>query len=121
MAYKFIDRLLRRDHEERTVTVKLPRLQPGGPTEGRYRAVSIWPGEPSCEGARQMSLMRFLCAKAPRLPLPECDQVECNCRYQHYSDRRSGGDRRRTPSGNPLPGIGERRSGSDRRSGGRSS
>jgi len=62
----------------------------------RFRAVSIRPGEGCCEAARQFGNMRFLCAKAPRLPLPECTAAACNCRYVHYSDRRSGQDRRRT-------------------------
>lgn len=62
----------------------------------RFRAVSIRPGEDSCEAARQFGNMRFLCAKAPRLPVPECTAPVCNCRYVHFSDRRSGQDRRRT-------------------------
>lgn len=62
----------------------------------RFRAVSIRPGDDSCEAARQFGNLRFLCAKAPRLPLPECTAAACNCRFVHYSDRRSGQDRRRT-------------------------
>ena len=62
----------------------------------RFRAVSIRPGDDSCEAARQFGNMRFLCAKAPRLPVPECTAAVCNCRYVHFSDRRSGQDRRRT-------------------------
>ena len=64
--------------------------------DSRFRAVSIRPGDGSCEAARQFGNMRFLCAKAPRLPVPECTAAACNCRYVHYSDRRSGQDRRRT-------------------------
>jgi len=59
----------------------------------RFRAVSIRPGEGCCEAARQFGNMRFLCTKAPRLPVPECTAA-CNCRYVHYSDRRRGQDRR---------------------------
>jgi hypothetical protein len=60
----------------------------------RFRAVAIRPGDGSCEAARQFGNMRFLCAKAPRLPVPECTAATCECRYVHYSDRRSGQDRR---------------------------
>jgi hypothetical protein len=62
----------------------------------RFRAVGIRPGDGSCEAARQFGNMRFLCAKAPRLPVPECTAATCECRYVHYSDRRSGQDRRAT-------------------------
>lgn len=62
----------------------------------RFRAVSIRPGENCCEAARQFGRMRFLCAKAPRLPVPECTAATCSCRYVHFADRRSGQDRRAT-------------------------
>lgn len=67
----------------------------GAKLDTPFRAVSIRPGEGSCEAARQFGGMRFLCAKAPRLPLPECNAAECNCTYVHFADRRSGQDRRR--------------------------
>jgi hypothetical protein len=60
----------------------------------RFRAVSIRPGEGCCEAANQFGKLRFLSAKAPRLPLPECTAATCNCRYVHFADRRSGRDRR---------------------------
>jgi hypothetical protein len=59
-----------------------------------FHAVGIVPGDPSCEAAKQMGRMRFLSAKAPPLPLPDCHAAVCTCRYAHYSDRRSGQDRR---------------------------
>jgi len=62
----------------------------------RFRAVSIRPGEDCCEAAKQFGRMRFLCAKAPRLPVPECAAATCSCRYVHFADRRSGQDRRAT-------------------------
>lgn len=83
----------------RTFTDTKPGTRPGASKpreEARYRAVSIRPGEGSCEAARQFGKMRFLCAKAPRLPLPECAAAACNCRYLHYADRRTGRDRRRS-------------------------
>jgi hypothetical protein len=39
-------------------------------------------------------LSRKLSAEAPALPLPDCDVATCTCRHAHYSDRRSGIDRR---------------------------
>jgi hypothetical protein len=84
----------------------------------RFRAVSIRPGEDSCEAARQFGNMRFLCAKAPRLPVPECSAATCNCRYVHYADRRSGQDRRRRYDWTRERDVGvvNRRAGGGRRS-----
>jgi hypothetical protein len=59
-----------------------------------FRAVSIKPGHQCCEGAKQFAGIRFLGAKAPKLPLPDCQAPVCNCRYVHHADRRSGEDRR---------------------------
>lgn len=63
-------------------------------SDSRYHAVSIRAGDPCCEAARQFGQLRMLSAKAPALPLPGCDLATCTCRYAHYSDRRSGIDRR---------------------------
>jgi len=88
---EILDMLLRRLRgEAEPIVVRKP--SPG--TDTRFRAVAIRPGEHSCEAARQFGKMRFLCAKAPRLPVPECDAGVCNCRYVHHADRRSGTDRR---------------------------
>lgn len=59
-----------------------------------YHAVSIKFEKNACEAAREMSGRRFLSSAAPRLPLPECDVLECRCRFAHHSDRRSSKDRR---------------------------
>jgi hypothetical protein len=59
-----------------------------------YHAVSIKPGLVCCQASKQFGNMRFLAGKAPRLPLPECSSPSCTCLYAHYSDRRSGSDRR---------------------------
>jgi hypothetical protein len=67
---------------------------PPRPAAEPYHAVAIVPGLKSCEAARQFGKMRFLSTKAPRLPLPDCHVAECACRYSHFSDRRSGVDRR---------------------------
>jgi hypothetical protein len=112
MPIRFFRRLL---GERADATPARPvRLDLGKREESPYRAIGIWPGEPSCLGARQFAQLRFLYRSAPRLPLPECDQAECHCTYTHYSDRRSGAERR-SPSGVLPPGMVDRRSGQDRR------
>ena len=86
----------------------------------KYHAVSIRVGLESCKAARDLEGRRFLATAAPRLPLAECDILECNCRFAHHDDRRSGHDRR-SPFGASgiAAGTGayrqERRAGSDRR------
>ena len=59
-----------------------------------YHAVSIKFDSKACEAAKAMSGRRFLSNAAPRIPLPDCDSLECNCRFAHHKDRRSGKDRR---------------------------
>jgi hypothetical protein len=86
-----------------------------------FHAVSIRYSSNACNAAREMEGRRFLSSTAPRLPLPDCDVSECNCRFIHHKDRRSGRDRR-----SPFPATGfgggsgvfekERREGRDRRS-----
>jgi len=90
MALRFLKDLLRREPDDRPAITTLVKAR----SENRFQAVSIHPGETSCEAARQMASIRFLCAAGPHLPLPECDVATCGCRYTHYSDRRSGQDRR---------------------------
>ena len=63
-------------------------------TKSAYHAVSIKFDRNACEAAQKMSGRRFLSSAAPRLPLPECDVLECNCRFTHHEDRRSSKDRR---------------------------
>lgn len=66
-----------------------------------YHAVSIKFTGNACKAARDLEGRRFLSSAAPRLPLPECDVLECNCRFAHHQDRRTGKDRRSpfAPSG----------------------
>jgi hypothetical protein len=63
-------------------------------SSGQYHAVSIKYDSGACEAAKAMEGRRFLSNAAPRLPLPECDVLECNCRFTHHKDRRTGKDRR---------------------------
>jgi hypothetical protein len=59
-----------------------------------FHAVSIYYAKSACEAARNMDGRRFLSSAAPRLPLAECDVLECKCRFVHHKDRRKGADRR---------------------------
>lgn len=86
----------------------------------QFHAVSIKYEGRACEAAKNMSGRRFLATAAPKLPLPECDVLDCSCRFAHYDDRRSHKDRR-SPfgPGGVAGGTGsfssEQRAGSDRR------
>lgn len=68
------------------------RIEDTGSTA--YHAVSIKFDANACEAAKALSGRRFLSSAAPRLPLPECNVLECRCRFAHHKDRRSGKDRR---------------------------
>jgi len=66
-----------------------------------YHAVAIRCGKSSCQAAQDNQSERYLSAEAPLLPLPQCDRPDqCECRYQHYEDRRDG-PRRRSEQGLP--------------------
>jgi len=85
-----------------------------------FHAVSIKYSSNACNAAKAMTGRRFLASAAPRLPLPECDALECRCGFAHHADRRSGNDRR-SPfnTGRFVGGTGslpaERRNRRDRR------
>ena len=59
-----------------------------------YHAVSIKLDGNACEAAKAMEGRRFLATAAPRLPLPECNGLECRCHFIHHQDRRLRKDRR---------------------------
>ncbi len=56
-----------------------------------WRAVSVVATKGGCESVRALSGKRFLCAQAPRLPLPDCPYAHrCACIYRKHEDRRAG-------------------------------
>lgn len=59
-----------------------------------FHAVSIQPCADACSAVKALKGKRFLSHNPPFLPLADCDQSLCNCRYQHHADRRSADDRR---------------------------
>jgi len=83
---------------ERVVTGDSPPQQS---KSSPYHAIAIRPGPDCCQGALTIGDKRFLSHKAPPLPLRGCDAVSCRCRYTHFSDRRSGVDRRAPDVWNP--------------------
>ncbi len=62
--------------------------------EPTFHAVSIIFSDNACNAAKELDGRRFLSSAAPRLPLAECDVLECSCRFVHHKDRRAGKDRR---------------------------
>lgn len=62
--------------------------------ESDFHAVSIRPCRDACSAVKALKGQRFLSHNPPFLPLADCDQSMCNCRYQHHADRRSEEDRR---------------------------
>lgn len=55
-----------------------------------YRGVEVIP-HPSkhCAAVEQIAGYRILAEEAPQLPLPDCDEADCQCRYAQYRDRRT--------------------------------
>ncbi len=103
------------------VTTKVNLRAIAGSSE--YHAVSLKFTDGACAPAREMKDRRFLASAAPKLPLPECDVLECNCRFVHFSDRRASKDRRSpfAPGGaGGVTGVydSEQRGGKERRNGG---
>jgi len=47
-----------------------------------------------CHAIRKYEGKRLLSNEAPTLPLPDCDQSNCSCRFEHFDDRRDAGNRR---------------------------
>jgi hypothetical protein len=58
-----------------------------------FHAVTIAPGPRACPEARALQGQRFLSRAAPPLPLKNCGSAQCECRYEHYDDRRKGNRR----------------------------
>ena len=77
-----------------------------------WRSVKIAPGAKRCEYASILTGKVFLIDEAPPLPLVNCHQSDCFCRYVYLDDRRSGIDRR---IGADDPGHGAATERTDRR------
>lgn len=66
----------------------------GERTDSGFHAVAIRPCKDACSAVKALEGRRFLSDNPPFLPLADCDQSMCKCRYQHHPDRRSTQDRR---------------------------
>ena len=99
---------------------EIAESKPAAKDSDSFHAVAIKYSESACDAAKAMTGCRFLSGAAPRLPLPECDFLECGCKFAHYDDRRKGHDRRSPfAPGGPTGATGsyaqERREKIDRR------
>ena len=74
-----------------------PEPAPAAPRKApsRFHAVTIVPGRRACAEARALQGQRFLSREAPPLPLKNCGSPQCECRYEHYDDRRTQARRAR--------------------------
>lgn len=84
-----------------------------------FHAVSIKYAASACLAAKRLEGKRYLSSAAPKIPLPDCDVLECKCRFVHHADRREG-DERRNPYRAGIAGETgkheqEQRQGADRR------
>jgi hypothetical protein len=59
-----------------------------------FHAVSLKFRSSACSAAKSLKGKRFLSNAAPRVPLADCDVLECKCRFVHHRDRRAGDERR---------------------------
>ena len=67
---------------------------PDSSSDTRWRSVKIRPGASTCRPVAEITGHIFLAQDAPSLPLANCSQKNCQCRYVFLEDRRSGDDRR---------------------------
>ncbi len=108
-----------RSRQDRVPVSKKPRRRVTR-HERDYHAVSIKFAPQACSAAKELEGKRFLSTAAPRLPLPECDILECECRFAHHKDRRAAKDRRNVFTASGFSAATgkheqERRQGEDRR------
>ncbi len=108
-----------RKRREGSSEVSSPKLRSKS-SNSQFHAVSIKYSGRACEAAKNMTGRRFLATAAPKLPLPECDILECSCRFAHHEDRRTQKDRRSPfgpggTTGSTGTFNAEQRAGSDRR------
>jgi hypothetical protein len=64
--------------------------------DSQHHGVSIeFNDATACGAVKRIGSKRFLRGEVPALPLSECHAENCECRYAHYDDRRTGEDDRR--------------------------
>jgi hypothetical protein len=60
-----------------------------------FPGVSIKLCAHACDAAKELEKHRFLSREAPLLPLADCNQLNCACKYVHHNDRRDVNEDRR--------------------------
>ena len=86
--------LYRRTQATTTKRPPLPSRPGKAKPDSQFHAVSLKFPASACDAAKAMEGKRFLSSAAPRIPLAECDSLECKCRFIHHKDRRESDDRR---------------------------
>jgi hypothetical protein len=83
----------------------------------KYHCVEVVAGAHACTAARALKHVKLLSADAPKLPLATCENpADCDCTYEHFSDRRHGSRRADEHVLNAIAyTVDERRSGRGRR------
>ncbi len=66
----------------------------GSAPDKRWGSITIQPGTISCRSVAEITNRPFPAQDVPSLPLKDCTQENCRCRYNFLKDRRSGDDRR---------------------------
>jgi len=84
---------LRRNRGTSNRRPEMPKRKSDEPST-QFHAVSLAYAKSACAAAKSMEGRRFLSGTAPRIPLPDCDVLECKCRFVHHKDRRQSEDRR---------------------------
>ena len=111
---------VRRRNSQSTTPKKTERRTTTRLDDTAYHSVAIKFSPKACAAAMALNGKRFLSSTAPHIPLPDCDVVDCQCRFMHYKDRRGKIDRRSVFSSSGLSATTgkfeqERRHGDDRR------
>ena len=56
----------------------------------QFRGVEVIPdANACCKAVEALAGRRLLADEAPQLPMPDCDQATCECRFHQYTDRRT--------------------------------
>jgi hypothetical protein len=85
-----------RDPLPRSTKAKKSGTRSDEPGVKKPRLVKINPGSISCLVAREMTDKIYLAKEAPVIPLDQCVQEKCFCKYLYFDDRRSDKHRRAT-------------------------
>ena len=111
---------LRRGNQASQKKTRPERRTAAGTDDTAYHAVSIKFSPKACDAAKELDGKRILSSAAPHIPLPDCDVVDCQCRFVHFKDRRARVDRRSVFTSSGLSATTgkfehERRQGDERR------